>query len=153
MKQEDIGKFITKKRKDLNITQEQLAEKLDVSNKTILKWENGKCLPNYPTIKMLCNELGVTLTELMYGEEQEENSIRLCDEDLIIDLLKQIKELKKEKNHLKSLICICISVSLLIFGIFCNGSVTANVISIIVFVIAVGVDFVGLSYIFKNIVK
>ena len=153
MKQEDIGKFITKKRKDLNITQEQLAEKLDVSNSTILKWENGKCLPNYPTIKMLCNELSVTLTELMYGEEQEENSIRLCDEDLIIDLLKQIKELKKESNRLKSWICICISISLLVFGIFCNGSVTANIISIIVFIIAVGVDFVGLCYIFKNIVK
>ena len=153
MKQENIGEFIAKKRKDLNITQEQLAEKLDVSNKTILKWENGKCLPDYPTIKMLCNELGITLTELVYGEEQEENNIHLCDEDLIIDLLKQIKALKKESNRLKSWICICISISLLVFGIFCNGSVTADIISIIVFVAAVCVALVGLCYTLKNIAR
>ena len=153
MNKANIGNFIAKKRNELNITQEQLAEKLAVSTKTILKWENGKCLPAYPVIKMLCNELGITITELMDGKEQEENSIGSCDEGNIIDLLKQIKELKKENNYLKSFICICISISLLVFGIFCNGSVTANIISIIVLIVGVGVDFVGLCYIFKNIVK
>ena len=43
MNQANIGAYIAKKRKEKNLTQEQLAEKLGVSNKTISKWENGKC--------------------------------------------------------------------------------------------------------------
>lgn len=150
MNQANVGKFIAKKRNELNITQEQLAEKLAVSTKTILKWENGKCLPDYSAIKTLCNELGITITELMDGEEQEENSIRLYDEEHIVDLLKCIKETEKQKNRLKSWICICLSALFLIFGIFCSGSIIANIISIIVLIVAAGVALVGLCYTLKN---
>ena len=45
-----VGKFITQKRKEKNLTQEQLAEKIGVSNKTISKWETGKCMPDYSVI-------------------------------------------------------------------------------------------------------
>ena len=150
MNQANIGKFIAKKRNELKITQEQLAEKLTVSTKTILKWENGKCLPDYSVIKMLCNELGITITELMDGEEQEENSIRLYDEEDTVDLLKCINEAEKQKNRLKSWICICLSASLLIFGIFCSGSVIANIISIIILIASGIVALVGLGYTLKN---
>ena len=47
MNQTAIGSYIARKRKEQNLTQEQLAEQLSVSNKTIYKWENGKCMPNY----------------------------------------------------------------------------------------------------------
>ena len=57
MNQLNTGKFILKKRKEKNLTQEQLAERLGVSNKTISKWENGKCMPDYSVIKNLCEEL------------------------------------------------------------------------------------------------
>ena len=46
MNQTSIGNYIASKRRALNLTQEQLAEKLQVSNKTISKWENGKCMPD-----------------------------------------------------------------------------------------------------------
>lgn len=51
MNQSATGKFISWKRKEKNLTQEQLAEKLGVSNKTISKWETGKCMPDYGFVK------------------------------------------------------------------------------------------------------
>lgn len=72
MNQLNTGKFILKKRKEKNLTQEQLAERLGVSNKTISKWENGKCMPDYSVIKNLCEELEITVAELMNGKEAEE---------------------------------------------------------------------------------
>ena len=47
MNQYNIGNYIANKRKQKNYTQEQLAELLGVSNKTISKWENGRCMPDY----------------------------------------------------------------------------------------------------------
>ena len=83
MNQIMIGRFIAMKRKEKNLTQEQLAEKLGISNKTISKWENGKCMPDYSIVKPLCQELGITITELMDGEIKENNSIRIFDEQQI----------------------------------------------------------------------
>ena len=54
MNQTTIGKYIARKRKEQNLTQEQLAQQLGVSNKTIYKWETGKCMPDYSIIHKLC---------------------------------------------------------------------------------------------------
>ena len=91
-----VGKFITRKRKEKNLTQEQLAEKIGVSNKTISKWETGKCMPNYSVIELLCEELNITLAELMNGEE-DEKSIHTYDNEQIVEMLKEIQNLKAQK--------------------------------------------------------
>lgn len=54
MNQLEIGIFIAKKRKEQSLTQAQLAEKLGISNKTVSKWETGKCMPDYGIIQPLC---------------------------------------------------------------------------------------------------
>lgn len=100
MNQLVTGKFIAQKRKEKNLTQEQLAEKLGVSNKTISKWETGKCMPDYAIVKSLCEELEITVAELMDGEVNEEKSMRAYDEDQIVDLLRRTQELEKQKNML-----------------------------------------------------
>ena len=69
-----IGKYIARKRKEKNLTQAQLAERLNVSNKTISKWENGNCMPDYSVIEVLCRELGITISELMDGEDSKKES-------------------------------------------------------------------------------
>ena len=83
MNQLTIGKFIAQKRKEKNLTQEQLAEVLGVSNKTVSKWECGKCMPDYGIVKPLCQELGITVSELMSrngiiisGFDEERGDIR-----------------------------------------------------------------------------
>ena len=95
MDQLATGKFILRKRKEKNLTQEQLAEKLGVSNKTISKWETGKCMPDYSIVRSLCAELEITVVELMDGEETEEKSVRTYDDVQIMDLLRRTQELEK----------------------------------------------------------
>ena len=97
MNQTTIGSYIARKRKEQNLTQEQLAQQLGVSNKTISKWENGKCMPNYSIILRLCDALGVTLPELMDGEDAAEDSVRVYDDEQILDLLRRTQELERQR--------------------------------------------------------
>lgn len=100
MNQTTIGSYIAQKRRTRNLTQEQLAEKLGVSNKTISKWENGKCMPDYSIIQTLCDALGVTLPELMDGEDAADSSVRVYDDAQILDLLRRTQELERQKGIL-----------------------------------------------------
>ncbi len=96
MDQMAIGRFITRKRKEKNLTQEQLAEKIGVSNKTVSKWETGKCIPDYSVIELLCKELDTTLAELMSGEE-DEKSIHTYDNEQILKMIQEMQHLKNTK--------------------------------------------------------
>ena len=114
MNQTAIGSYIARKRKEQNLTQEQLAEKIGVSNKTISKWENGKCMPDYSIIEQLCKELSVTLSELMDGEDAAEDSVRVYDDEQILDLLRRTQELERQKGILYGLV-------LIVLGIACGA--------------------------------
>ncbi len=94
------------------MTQAQLAEKLGVSNKTISKWETGKCMPDYSVVKSLCEELEISVAELMDGEEAEEKSVRVYDNEQIIDLLKRTQELEKQKDLLYGILLIVMGIAL-----------------------------------------
>ena len=112
MNQLMTGKFISQKRKEKNLTQEQLAEKLGVSNKTVSKWETGKCMPDYSVVKNLCEELGITVAELMDGEATDEKSVRTYDDEQIMDLLRRTQELEKQKNILSGVLLIVMGIAL-----------------------------------------
>ena len=111
MDQIAIGRYIARKRKEQNLTQEQLSEQLGVSNKTISKWENGKCMPDYSLIQKLCEALDVTLPELMDGEDAAENSVRVYDDEQILDLLRRTQELARQKNILYGLVLIVLGIA------------------------------------------
>ena len=68
MNQIKIGKFIAEQRKKNNLTQMQLAEKLNITDRAISKWENGKAMPDSSIMLDLCNELGISVNELLSGE-------------------------------------------------------------------------------------
>ena len=122
MNQLTTGKFIARKRKEKNLTQEQLAEQLGVSNKTISKWETGKCMPDYGVVKSLCEELEMTVAELMDGEEAEEKSVRAYDDEQIMDLLRRTQELEKQKNLLYGILLIVMGIALLALSYTFGGS-------------------------------
>ncbi|WP_138268410.1 helix-turn-helix domain-containing protein [Anaerofustis stercorihominis] len=67
MNQSQIGKFIKSLREEKNLTQEQLAEKLNVSNKSVSRWENGKTMPDLSLLVMICEEFDITISELLNG--------------------------------------------------------------------------------------
>ena len=79
-----IGKFISKCRKDKQLTQEQLAEMLNVTNKSISKWENGICLPEATIYEPLCKVLDITINELFAGQKiMDEDYKKIADENLM----------------------------------------------------------------------
>ena len=122
MNQIAIGNFIEKKRKEQNLTQAQLAEKLGVSNKTGSKWETGKCMPAYGVIQPLCTELGVTVSELMDGEEQAPDSIRAYDGEQILDLLKRTQALESQRETLVGILLIVMGMALGAMSFTLGGS-------------------------------
>lgn len=85
MNQIIVGQFIALKRKEKNLTQGQLAEILNISNKTISKWETGKSMPDYSLINPLCEALDVTVSELLEGQA----SYNSMNEKQLIDLLRK----------------------------------------------------------------
>ncbi len=121
MDQTATGKFITKKRKELNLTQEQLAQKLGVSNKTISKWETGKCMPDYSIIESLCTELNTTLAELMNGEE-DDKSIHTYDNEQIVAMMKEMQELKSAKITFTGYILLIIGIVMLTLSQLFGGT-------------------------------
>ena len=119
MDQHHIGNFIGTKRREKNLTQEQLAERLGVSNKTVSKWENGKCMPDYSVIELLCKELEITLAELLDGEEKEPNSIRVYDEVQVKALLGKIQKMEKNYKYAFGVLMIVIGfLSLILVSLF-----------------------------------
>ena len=68
MNQEKIGKFIVECRKEKGLTQEQLAEMLGTSSKSVSRWENGKTMPDYTIIEDLTKILDISANEFFYGE-------------------------------------------------------------------------------------
>ena len=106
MNQQAIGRYIQQKRKEKNLTQEQLSEILNVSNKTVSKWENGKCMPDYSIIKALCDALSITLPELMDAKDYDKDSVKVYNEEEILDLLRRSQNLEKQNVVLFGLILI-----------------------------------------------
>lgn len=66
-----IGSFIQQLRKENNLTQEQLAEKLGVSNRSVSRWENGTTMPDIALMKCICDEFDISISELINGERQD----------------------------------------------------------------------------------
>ena len=84
MNQKKIGKFIVECRKENKLTQEQLAEKLGVTDRSVSNWENGICLPDCSLYKPLCDVLGITINELFAGQKiREEEYKKVADENLM----------------------------------------------------------------------
>ena len=90
-----IGKFISSKRKEKNITQSELAEKLYITDRAISKWENGICLPDASTMPMLCEILDITINDLFSGEVVDmKNNEKKLEENLL-----EMTRLKEEKDR------------------------------------------------------
>ena len=69
-----IGKFISEERKKKNYTQKQLADILNVSDRTISKWECGKGFPEVSLLQPLCKALGISVNELLTGKRLDKEN-------------------------------------------------------------------------------
>jgi len=96
MDQIKIGKFIADERKRKGYTQKQLSEKLEISDKTISKWERGNGFPEVLLLLPLCNELEITVNELLSGERVSEEDYLKKAEENMENLVREALESKKK---------------------------------------------------------
>ena len=143
MNQAAIGSYIARKRREQNLTQEQLAEQLGISNKTVSKWENGKCMPDYGIIQKLCDALHVTLPELMDGEDAAQDSVRVYDDGQILDLLRRTQELERQKGILYGLVLIVLGIACGAMSRVAGGTDVQDLVSGILMGLSVGEVLVG----------
>ena len=113
MTSNDCGKFICELRKGKNLTQKELAEKLNVSDKAISRWETGKGFPDVNSLLSLSEFFGVSVNELLAGKRIEEEKIFEISEKNVINAI-GIKEKTVKKKKLQMAICIIIFSVLLI---------------------------------------
>lgn len=156
MNQIEIGKFIVKCRKEKKITQAQLAEKLNITDRAVSKWETGKSMPDSSIMLELCQLLGITVNELLSGEKVNMDSLeRKADENLIA--LK-----KKVDNNIAKNIIIAVLFSVILFigilvcticDIAVSGSLSWSLIPIISIIFVWLISFPSIMFGKKGIVK
>lgn len=116
MNQENIGMFIAARRKELGMTQKALAEKIDVSDKAISKWERGNGLPDISRLEELCTALQINVNELLSGEQLSESSYSEKAEENIMSLIEE-----NEKNKRNGLVQYVIGGVLVVLGLLLLG--------------------------------
>lgn len=105
-----IGKYIAEKRKNLGLTQKQLAEKIGMSDKSVSKWERGICLPDVSLYFDLCSILGISINEFLAGEDIVHENIEKKSEENIISV---VTDSKRKQKSLKYIICALLILSIL----------------------------------------
>ena len=148
MNQEKIGKFISKCRKDKKMTQSDLAEKLGVTDKSIGNWENGRNMPDLSLFKPLCDELGITINELLSGERLKKEEYQEKFEENIINTIDySTKKINIIRNNLGIVLLILgILISFTAMTMFASESSWGSIYSVIGSVISL----IGVSKLTKN---
>lgn len=95
MDQIKIGKFIAECRKEKKLTQAQLAERLGITDKAVSKWERGLSLPDSSIMLELCTLLGITVNELLSGEEISMENQNQKNEELLLEMSKELERKNK----------------------------------------------------------
>lgn len=128
MDQIKIGRFIAELRKEQNMTQSALAERLGITDRAVSKWENGRGLPDVSLMKPLCETLGISVTELLNGERTKEEVTVTKTEETVYEVLsdreKQIKNTQRVKKKflsfrltvIVSAVIICLTLASMIFS-------------------------------------
>ena len=128
MDQRDIGKFIASCRKNREMTQSELAEKLGVSINAVSKWERGVNLPDYSNLQELCSVLGISLNEFFAGRRLEDSEIEQQSEENLLSVVKQSELDRQRKKWDRAFKMVVLAIAIFAVGRFVlamNGYVPA----------------------------
>lgn len=144
MDQIKIGSFIAEVRKSKGITQRQLADRLEISDKTVSKWERGKGLPEVSLMLPLCRELEITVNDLLTGEKVAPAEYQQKAEENMMNLIRENQE--NRKRAILSAICVVITIiavcSLVVISAYIEMPVAVRVVLVL---LAVAVAVVGVG--------
>ena len=146
MDQVKIGKFIAECRKRNNLTQMQLAEKLNITDRAISKWENGKAMPDSSIMLDLCQELKINVNELLSGEVIKMENYNEKAEELLIKKKKQKEEADKKMLQLEWVIGYMASLTFLTLVFVASYVEMANWLRIILIVFGAISFVVGIGH-------
>ena len=118
MDQAKIGRFIAECRKNANLTQMQLAEKLNITDRAISKWETGKSLPDSSVMLELCSILKITVNDLLSGEVVAMENYQKQTEEMLISMVKEKEERDRMLLKAEVIAGIASTIPLLIATVF-----------------------------------
>lgn len=149
MDQIKIGVFIAKCRKDKNLTQAQLAEKLGITDRAISKWETGKGMPDSSIMLELCEILEISVNELLSGEMIEMKDYDKKAEENLLNMAKREENQNKKMLFYENIIGIMSSVTFIVLIIVAAYFIQNLIARIVVFIIAFLILFSGVSVALK----
>lgn len=109
-----IGKFIAEKRKEKQLTQMEIANMLNITDRAVSKWERGLSLPDSGIMLQLCTILGITVNELLTGSEIYADNDKETAANIIVEMKKKEEEANRYLLHLEWIICIISLISFLV---------------------------------------
>ena len=139
-----IGKFIANERKRKGYTQKQLSEKLEISDKTISKWERGNGFPEVSLLLPLCNELDITVNELLSGQRVSEDDYRKKAEENMVNLVREAQESRK-KIIMSAMVALLVIVAAVPLFVISGAIEMDNWIRIVLIVIGIVVIIFGIA--------
>ncbi|MBR1802110.1 helix-turn-helix domain-containing protein [Candidatus Saccharibacteria bacterium] len=144
-----IGKFIAENRKTAGLSQEALAEKLDISDRSISKWERGICLPDSDNMTKLCELFNINYNELLSGEKLEKSEYEKRAEEN----LKEFSEIESKQNKklflYENVIGYMASISFVILVFVASYAELETYIRVILFALGFVLLIVGVSFCLK----
>lgn len=135
MNQVKIEKFIAERRRGANLTQMQLAEKMNVTDRAVSKWETGKALPDSSIMLDLCKTLGITVNDLLSGEVV---TVENYDKELEKNLIEVVKQKERADRQLLTLeivvgcVCVAVMLALCMIAAFANIADWLRIVLIVV---------------------
>ena len=140
MNMQKIGAFLAELRKENKYTQDELGEKIGVTNKTVSRWENGNYLPPVEMLQILSKLYNVSINELLSGERLNEKQYKEnAEEYIVVDLMKKRKEAKKRiaVSLVVSVITILVGVSIILLSALLSAPIWLRIICIVLSVIVI----------------
>ena len=149
MNQEKIGKFIQEQRKKNNLTQAELAEKLNITDRAISKWENAKSMPDSSIMLELCKELKITVNELLNGETIDKNNYNEIAEKQLLEMAKKEEMQNKKLMMYEYVIGYSSTISFLTLIFVTSFLVENHIAQVLLFILAFALLIIGVSFALK----
>lgn len=146
MDQMKIGRFIAERRKNNNLTQMQLAEKLNITDRAVSKWETGKSMPDASIMLSLCKELKISVNDLLNGELVNVENYNEKSEQMLIELAKQKEQADRHLLSLEIVIGVLSIIVLLTFVFVAAFVNMADWMRIVLCVVGFVVAVVGVAF-------
>ena len=146
MDQIKIGKFIAECRKKSNLTQVQLAQNLNITDRAVSKWETGKAMPDSSIMLELCDTLKITVNDLLCGEVVTMNNYNKELENNLLEMVKQKEQADKRLLSLEIFLGVVVSIIFFIFIFVATSIQMADWLRVTFTVIGFIPFVVGMAY-------